>query len=98
MLIGNAFLEFEDLFYAVGKIEYGIKKGRIANIEARVPEQRRKVIDEHIRATSVEKGNKRKFNKEKEAVKNLSHSSQVMFSPFQLSIQESDSDVNSNCS
>ena len=37
MLIGNAFLEFGDLLYAVGRIEYGIKKGRIANVEARVP-------------------------------------------------------------
>ena len=26
MLIGNAFLEFGDLLYAVGRIEYGIKK------------------------------------------------------------------------
>ena len=80
MLIGNTFLEFGDLLYAVGRIEYGIKKGRITNIEARVLEQRRSVIDEHIRATSVEKRNKRKFNEEEEVVKNLSHSSQVKFS------------------
>ena len=46
MLIGNAFLKFGDLLYAVGRIEYGIKKGRIANTEARVPEQRRNVIDD----------------------------------------------------
>ena len=86
MLIGNTFLEFGDLLYAVGRIEYGIEKGRIANIEARVPEHRRSVIDEHIRATSVEKRNKRKFNEEEEAVKNLSHSSQVKFSSSQPSI------------
>ena len=85
MLVGNAFLEFGDLLYAVGRIEYGIKKGRIANTEARVPEQRRNVIDKHIRATSVGK-NKRKFNEEEEAVKNLSYSPQVMFSPSQLSV------------
>ena len=30
MLIGNVFLEFGDLLYVVGRIEYGIKKGRIA--------------------------------------------------------------------
>ena len=38
MLVGNAFLEFGDLLYVVGRIEYEIKKGRIANIEARVPQ------------------------------------------------------------
>ena len=80
MLIGNAFLEFGDLLYAVGRIEYGIKKGRIANTEARVPEQRRNVVDEYIRATSCGKGSKRKFNEKEEAIQNLSHSSQVMFS------------------
>ena len=75
MLIGNVFLEFGDLLYAVGRIEYGIKKGRIANTEVRVPEQRRNVVDEYIRATSYRKGSKRKFNEEEEAVQNLSHSS-----------------------
>ena len=68
MLIGNAFLEFGDLLYAVGRIEYRIKKGKITNTEARIPEQRRSVIDEHIRATSVRKKNKKKFNEEEEAV------------------------------
>ena len=61
MLIGNALLEFENLLYAVGKVEYGMKKGRIANTEARVPEQRRNVIDKHIRATSCRKGSKKKI-------------------------------------
>ena len=96
MLIGNAILEFGDLLYIVRRIEYGIKKGKIINTEARVPEQRRSVIDEYIRATSVEKRNKRKFNEEEEAVKNLSHSSQVKFSSSQPSVQERDPDVNSN--
>ena len=86
MLVGNTFLEFEDLLYAVGRIEYGIKKGRIANTEARVPEQKRNVVDEHIRATSCEKENKRKFNEEEKTVKNLSHSPQIKFlhSSYQL--------------
>ena len=48
MLVGNAFLEFGDLLYAIRKIKYGIKKGRIVNTEARIPEQRRNMIDEHI--------------------------------------------------
>ena len=47
-LMGNAFLEFGDLLYTVGRIEYGIKKGRIANTEVRVAEQRKNVFDEHI--------------------------------------------------
>ena len=96
MLIGNAFLEFGDLLYVVGRIEYGIKKRRIASTEARVPEQRRNVVDEHIRATSCKKGNKRKSNEKEEAIKNLSHSSQVMLSPLQLSVQGRKPDVNSN--
>ena len=93
MLIGNAFLEFEDLLYAVGRIEYGIKKGRIANTEARLPEQRRNVVDKHIQATSYGKRNKRKFNEKEKAVQNLSHSSQVKFSSSQPSVQGRDSDV-----
>ena len=98
MLVGNAFLEFGDLLYAVGKIEYGIKKGRIVNIESRILEQRINVIYKHIRTTSVEKRNKRKFNEEK-VLKSLSHSSrQIMFSPPQLSVQGRDPDVSSNYS
>ena len=75
-----------------------IKKGRIANTEAKVPKQRRNVVDEHIRATSCRKGNKRKFNEEEEAIKKLSHSPQIMFSPSQPSVQGRDLEVNSNYS
>ena len=75
MLVGNAFLEFEDLLYAVGIIEYGIKKGRIANTKARMPEKHRNVVDKPIRATSVKRRSNRKFNEE-EVVKSLSHLSQ----------------------
>ena len=98
MLVGNAFLEFEDLLCVVGRIEYGIKKGKIANTEARVLEQRRNMINEHIRAISVEKRNKRKFNEEKKVIQNLSHSPQIKFSPPQLSVQGRDPDINSNYS
>ena len=73
MLVGNAFFEFGDLLYAVERIEYGLKKERIANTEARVPEQRRNTDNEHIRAISYRKGNKRKFNEEEEAIKNFSN-------------------------
>ena len=98
MLIGNAFLEFGDLLYAVGRIEYGIKKGRIANTEARVPKQRRNVVDKHVQATSCRKRNKRKFNEEEEAIQNLSRSSQVKSSSSQLSGQKRDLDINLNYS
>ena len=98
MLIGKVFLKFGDLLYAVGRIEYGIKKGRIANTEIRVPEQGRNVIDKHILATSRGKGSKRKFNEEEETVKNLSHPSQAMLPPSQISVQGRDPDVNSNYS
>ena len=40
MLVGNAFLKFEDLLYVVGRIEDGVKKGRIVNVEARMPKKR----------------------------------------------------------
>ena len=33
MLVINAFIEFEDLMYSVGRIEDGIKKGKIVEIE-----------------------------------------------------------------
>ena len=56
------------------------------------------MIDKHIRATSCEKGNKRKFNEEEEAVKSLSHSSQVKFFSSRPSVQEMDPDINSNYS
>ena len=98
MLIGNAFIEFGDLLYAVGRIEYGIKKGRIANTKARVLEQRRNGIDEHIRAISCGKGNKRKFNEEEKVVQNHFHSPQIKFSSSKLSAQGRDPNVNSNCS
>ena len=56
------------------------------------------MVDEHIQATSCEKRHKRKFNEEEEAIKNLSHLSQVMLSPSQLSVQGRDLDINSNYS
>ena len=33
MLVGNAFLEFGDLLYAVGRIEYGIKKEELLTLK-----------------------------------------------------------------
>ena len=56
------------------------------------------MIDEHIRAISIGKKNNRKFNEEKKTVKNLSYSSQILFSPPQLSVQGRDPYVSSNYS
>ena len=75
MLVDNAFLEFEDLLYVVGRIKDGIRQGRIVNVEARMPDKKRNVIDKYVQATLVEKRNKRKINEE-EVIKSLSHSSQ----------------------
>ena len=40
MLIVNIFVEFGDLMYSVGRIEDGIKKGRIVDIGASMKEEK----------------------------------------------------------
>ena len=59
-------------------------------IRPKMSDKKRNVIDKHVRAASVERKNKREFNEE-EVVKSLSHLSQ-------LSVQGSDSDINSSYS
>ena len=99
MLVGNAFLEFEDLLYTMGGIEDGVRQERIVNAETRMPDNKRNVIDEYVQATLVERRNNREFNEEKEVIKSFSHSSQqIMFSPPQLLVQGSDPDINSSYS
>ena len=55
MLIVNTFVEFGDLMYSVGRIEDGIKKGRIMDIGASMREKKRTVPDEHVQTMSGEK-------------------------------------------
>ena len=55
MLIVNTFVEFGDLKYYVGRIEDGIKKGRIVDTGASKEERKRFVPDEHVQAMSGEK-------------------------------------------
>ena len=55
MLIVNTFVEFGDLMHFVGRIEDGIKKGRIMDTGARKEERKRFVPDEHVQAMSGEK-------------------------------------------
>ena len=58
MLIVNTFMEFGDLMYSVGRIEDGIKRGRIVDTGASVREKKRIVPDEHVQAMS---GGKKKI-------------------------------------
>ena len=55
MLIVNTFMEFGDLMYFVGRIEDGIKRGRIVDTGASKEERKRFVLDEHVQAMSGEK-------------------------------------------
>ena len=49
----NTFVEFGDLMYYVGKIEDGIKRGRIVDTGASTKERKISVLDEHVQAMSV---------------------------------------------
>ena len=69
MLIVNTFVEFGDLMYSVGRIEDGIKRGRIVNTGATTFGKKWNVPNEH-----VEEQNKRKFEPMEESVGNLFHS------------------------
>ena len=68
MLIVNTFMEFEDLMYSVGRIEDGIKKGRIMDTGASKKKRKRFVPDEHAQAMSGEK--RRSHTTREEPVKN----------------------------
>ena len=48
MLIVNAFMEFGDLMYFVGRIENGIKKGKIMDIETTMFRKKGNVPNTHI--------------------------------------------------
>ena len=73
MLIVNAFMEFGDLMYSVGRIEDGIKRGRIMDTEASMMEKKRFVPNEHVQAMSKEE--RRSHATREEPVKNHPHSS-----------------------
>ena len=72
MLIVNTFMEFGDLIYFVGRIEDGIKRGRIVDTGASMRAKKRIVLDEHIQAmTREERGSKRRsYTTREEPVKN----------------------------
>ena len=67
MLIVNAFVDFGDLMYSVGRIEDGIKRGRIVDTGASMREKKRIVLDEHVQAMSrEERGSKRRSHTTRE--------------------------------
>ena len=80
MLIVNTFVEFGDLMYSVGRIEDGIKRGRIVDIGASNKERKRFVPDEHVQAMSEEK--RRSHTTREESVKNHPRSPGYVQVPF----------------
>ena len=60
MLVVNAFAEFGDLMYSVGRIEDGIKKGKIMDTGANMMEKKRFVPNEHVQAIFRERRSKEK--------------------------------------
>ena len=60
MLVVNAFVEFGDLLHSVGRIEGGIKRGRIVDTRAGMTEKQRFVPDEHVQTMSKERISKRR--------------------------------------
>ena len=60
MLVSNAFTKFADLLFSVGRIEYGVKKGKIVDTGASILEKKEIIFDEHDQTMSMERGNKRK--------------------------------------
>ena len=76
MLVINAFVEFEDLMYSVGRIKDGIKKGKIVDTGASMMEKKRIIPDEHVQAMSRERRSKGKSHMVRdEPVKNHPHPS-----------------------
>ena len=73
MLIVNTFMEFGDLMYSVGRIEDGIKRGRIMDAGASKEERKEFVPSEHVQAMPEEE--RRSPAAREEPVKNHSHSS-----------------------
>ena len=76
MLVINAFVEFGDLMYSIGKIEDGIKRSKIVDTKASMMEKRRSKPDEHAQAMFKERRSERKLHTTREEpVENHPHSS-----------------------
>ena len=79
-LIVNTFMEFGDLMYSVGRIEDGIKRGRIIDIGVSKEERKGFVSDEHVQTMSGEK--RRSHTTWEEPVKNHPRSPGYVQVPF----------------
>ena len=76
MLVVNAFVEFGDLIYSVGRIEDGIKRGKIVDTRASMMEKKRIIPDKCVQTVFGERESKRRSHMtQDEPVKNHSHSS-----------------------
>ena len=75
MLVVNAFVEFGDLMYSMGRIEDGIRKGKIMDTGASIQEKKMIILNEHNGGL-----NKRKPSTIEEFVGNLSRSS--LYTPY----------------
>ena len=76
MLVINAFVEFGDLMYFVGRIEDVIKRRKIMDTRASMMEKKRIVLDGHVQAMYRERRSKKKSHMARdEPVVDLSHSS-----------------------
>ena len=74
MLVDNAFTEFADLLFFVGRIEDG--RGRIVDTGPSIPKKKGIVFDEHVPTMTMERGNERKSCMvPDELVNNLFHTS-----------------------
>ena len=104
MLVVNAFIEFGDLMYSIGRIEDGIKKGKIVDTGASMMEKKRIILDEHVQAMSRERRSKGKSHMARdEPVADFPHSSsyaQVPLADFpspQKFVRKHDRDSDSSC-
>ena len=71
MLVVNVVVEFGDLMYSVGRIEDGIRRGKIADTGASTTEKKRISFDRRVQIMFGERGSKRRSHTTREgSVKN----------------------------
>ena len=66
MLVVNAFVEFEELMYFIGRIEDGIRRGKIADTGASTMEKKRISPDRLVQTVFEEKRSKRRSHTTRE--------------------------------
>ena len=60
MLVVHVLMEFGDLMYYLGRIEDGIKRGKITDIRASMMEKKRIILDKHVQTVFRERGSKKR--------------------------------------